>query len=362
MNKLHSIWAQKNLLTAMIPPLICVVLVGCFSGKLAEPTSEPVDESIPLKELVAQTLDQNARQRGLSVDVHGAWQVLHGILAYGDAFQVRTPEGNVSAVDYLREGGLLPGFRPAAGHKFGDRVGLKVRIEPREKVGQGHRDQWLAVLAQTGLGQDATIKSGSQVFTMRDWVNQAQWDTPPSFLEAEYSWTLIALAAYNDTQQRWQASDGNTYNIESLLKVEIDQNLVDSACGGTHRLIGIATALNKRKEEGAALTETWLAAQELVDQNIVLAKQNQNPDGSYSPMYMHRQGWTRDLGETLGTTGHVLEFLAIAADDETIKQPWVDRSVRRLCQVLQQCEGIDLECGALYHALHGLAEYYERIK
>ena len=55
------------------------------------------------------------------------------------------------------------------------------------------------------------------------------------------------------------------------------------------------------------------------------------------------------------------EFLAIAADEETLQSEWVQRSVRKLCDVLRQCRGIDLECGVLYHALHGLVEYQRRL-
>ena len=109
------------------------------------------------------------------------------------------------------------------------------------------------------------------------------------------------------------------------------------------------------------MTETWLAARQYLNEAIALARQNQNPDGTYSSSYLHRTGWTRDLGESIGTTGHGVEFLSMAAADETLRQPWVERSVRRLCDMLELCEGIDLECGVLYHALHGLALYEKRL-
>ena len=123
-----------------------------------------------------------------------------------------------------------------------------------------------------------------------------------------------------------------------------------------------AMSLNKRRSEGKPVVGVWADADAIVADAIRMARRNQNPDGSYSIAYLHRPGWTRDLGETLGTTGHVLEFLALAASDATLREPWVERSVRRLCQVLHECEQIDLECGVLYHALHGLAEYQRRIE
>jgi hypothetical protein len=151
------------------------------------------------------------------------------------------------------------------------------------------------------------------------------------------------------------------YAIEDLLASELQQSLRSSVCGGTHRLIGIAMSLKKRRSEGKPITGIWLEAETAIGQAIELARTNQNPDGSFSIAYLHRPGWTRDLGETLGTTGHVLEFLAFAAPEQTLREPWVERSVRRLCQVLDQCQDVDLECGVLYHALHGLSEYRSRI-
>ena len=56
----------------------------------------------------------------------------------------------------------------------------------------------------------------------------------------------------------------------------------------------------------------------------------------------------------------VMFDLALALDDETLKQPWMVRAVDRLCDLFRQTKNIDLECGSLYHATHGLMEYRER--
>lgn len=340
-----------------------ILLSGCPLSQTPTPPPVPKsDDTVALDTLVAQTLQTNLQRRGLSTDLHGAWQILHGILAYGNQFRIDTPQGEQPAVDYLLSGGSLSGFEPASGNLFGDppRPGLRMELQPSTKIGQGHRDQWLAVLVQSGVDESTQIKVGEKSYTIRDWINQAEYDVPLN-LEAEYSWTLIVLTAFDDTDHTWQARDGDSYSTELLLEAELEQELRGSVCGGTHRLIGLAMALQKRRAEGAPITGVWQRAQQKVNDSIELARQNQNPDGSYSVEYLHRPGWTRDLGESLGTTGHVLEFLAFAAPDETLRQPWVECSVRRLCQILQQCESVDLECGVLYHALHGLAVYQARI-
>ena len=316
----------------------------------------------PLAEMVSRTLKQNLSQRELASSTHGAWQVLHGILAYGSDFELQTPTGPQPALAYLLSGQTVGGFEAEQGDEFGTekRPGLRMAMQPSTKIGQGHRDQWLAVIAQSGLPLDTPIKGKTHTFTLEDWMRQAEFDVPRN-LEREFSWSLIALTSYRKTNHRWMGRDGSQYSTESLLGSELEQSLPNSVCGGTHRLIGMAMALNQRREEGQPITGVWADADMLIQGAIQLAKQNQNPDGSYSVAYLHRPGWTRDMGETLGSTGHVLEFLAIAAPTQTLSQPWVERSVRRLCNVLDQCSDVDLECGVLYHALHGLSEYQKRM-
>ena len=324
------------------------------------PTGNQSSESVA--SMVAETLRFEKQSRGLSTMVNGAWQIFHGVLAYGDEFEIDTPAGRQPALYYFNSGGTCAGFRPSAGNLIGDekRYGLRVEIEPSTKVGQGHRDQWLAVVAQAGMPLDATWVVDGETFLMSDWMRQAEFDVPLNY-EAEFSWTLIPLSFYRPTDYRWQARDGETYSTELLLESEVLRDLSASVCGGTHRLIGIAFAVRNRIGEGSPMSGIWADARSHLDASIELAKANQNPDGSYSTSYMHRTGWCSDLGEMLGTTGHVLEFLSVAATVETLRSEWVQRSVRKLCDVLHQCRGIDLECGVLYHALHALVEYERRI-
>jgi hypothetical protein len=53
----------------------------------------------------------------------------------------------------------------------------------------------------------------------------------------------------------------------------------------------------------------------------------------------------------------VLEFLTVALSDEQLVEPWVTRAVVKLLTVLEATEGMELDCGGLYHAMHGLEIY-----
>lgn len=353
---------------------------GCPSSGLVESTSvrsmpmaeRRPDDSSEMSELISRidrVLADNLNSRQLDVATHGAWQVLHGILAYGEGFEVRTPSGTKLAIEYLLQGNTLEGFRPqpgdllSPGNESGDPIsrGLRFAFEPSTKTGQGHRDQWMAVLAQSGITLETNIRVGNEEYQWRDVVRQTEYDIPLN-LEEEFSWTLIGLLAYRETDHRWVARDEREYSIELLLEVELSQSIESSVCGGTHRLDAIAVAVAKRQSENKPMTGVWARAGEQLQRSIADAKQNQNPDGSYSLAYMHRPGWARDLSEQLGTTGHVLEFIALAGDDSALRSSWVKRSAHRICDLLEQCREVDLECGVLYHAIHGLQEYRSRVK
>jgi hypothetical protein len=345
-------------IVALIP--LCL---GCPLATEPElPASIKLEDSEPLDTVIARTLESNLKGRSLSIETHGAWQILHAVLAYGSEFPVQTPSGSVATVPYLLEGGTMRGFEPLPGDSLGDppRIGLRMELQPVEKIGQGHRDYWLAILAQCGLPLETELTTPQRTYTFEDWLRQAEHDVPRN-LELEFTWTLMAQSLYRDSDHRWTARDGQQYTTADLLQSELAQSVAGSACGGMHRLTGIAMILNKRRSEGKPITGVWKEAEQQLAEFVEIARQNQNPDGSYSSAYLHRPGWTRDLGESLATTGHVLEFVTFAATDEQLTEPWVERTVRRLCQMLDQNLEIDLECGALYHALHALMEYRDRI-
>ncbi|NIP87240.1 MAG: ADP-ribosylation factor-directed GTPase activating protein isoform b, partial [Planctomycetales bacterium] len=117
----------------------------------------------------------------------------------------------------------------------GGRRGLIIVMEPGTKKGQGHDDQWLAIMAQCKLPIDQPIKFQGQTYQLRDVVQQVMWDAPRN---EEWSWTLIALSHYlADINAAWDASDGQLWTVEKIMQLEADEELSASACGGTHRLI-----------------------------------------------------------------------------------------------------------------------------
>lgn len=330
------------------------------SGPDGEASPADLASRHPLQVALDQALDAGFR-RGLSTLENGAWQVLHGVLAYGQACWVQTPEGQRRVIEHLQQGGQLRGWDPRPGDMLGEppRRGLRFEIEAGSLSGQGHADQWLAVLSQADLPPEAEFLIDGQVFSLEDALRQTLWDVPRN-LEQEFSWTVIAVTAYRPTDFRWIARDGANWSVERLVEMETAAAVETAACGGTHRLIGLAMTLQRRRDEGKTLSGAWQAAEQRVQGAIDAARSFQNDDGSFATTFLHGFGWSPDMADVLRTTGHVLEFLAIAGDEATLRSDWVEAAAWNLCRVLSLTEAVSLECGALYHALHGVLLYRQR--
>lgn len=302
--------------------------------------------------------------RRLDAGVHGAWQVVHGILAFGPDFPLVHDSEESSALDYLLDGGRLTGWilRPGT-------PGPLAVVEPGSTMGQGHPDQWLGYLSQCGVangrGQGlpltTPLRAGSRDYTLADLLARAQRDIRPG---QEATWTLMALATWLPPDATWKAGDGAAWSVERVVGMEADADIFSAACGGAHRLYGLACALDARRRSGAGPAgedSGWAAAEAVLEDCIERARQFQQADGSFSVHSFERPGTSPDVFARLGATGHVFEVLAVSLDDERLAEPWVTRAAERLTTLLEQTADVDVECGALYHSCHGLAIYRQRI-
>lgn len=324
-------------------------------------TSTASTESAPLKQTIETTLRNNLEKRELSAERNGAWQVIHGAVAYGDDLTMMVDGKQVKAIEFLLSGGTMNGWEIQAGPVLPatKRPGILARVEAGSYIGQGHPDQWLGYFSQIPLALDRKITINEQTLALEDWARQAQWDVPKNPFK-EYSWTLIALTNFFPNETEWQASDGKTWTLEPLVRFEAQQDLSDSPCGGMHRLMGLAHAVRYRKKQNGLFDEGWGMAKKVVEASVDSARKFQNSDGSFSTNYSARPGNTSDLSSSISATGHTFEFLAYALEDRELAQPWMEKAAERLCAMLKAGEGIDLECGGAYHAIAGLKLYHHR--
>lgn len=320
------------------------------------------DRRSQLLRRIDRALTAGKTDRRLNTEQNAAWQIFHGVIPYGQDLLIDTPEGTFPAVEFAFQGGLINGFELMPGDFLprAQRQGLKARLEPGSYESQGHVDQWLAIFAMAEIPSATPITLGETQFTVEDLARQAQYDVTNNLLD-EYGWTLIGLTYYFPDEPRWPASGGVDVSWEVMVEQELATNINLGACGGTHQLAGVVRALQAKERLGLADSPTWTLAQDVVAEQLELAKQGRGSTGSFSSYYFDGPSKTADLSAQLASAGHLFEFATIACTDDELRAPWVTVATERLCDLLERTAAIDLDCGAYYHALHGLKLYRKRI-
>ena len=363
----HRLQVVRPVVFSVLAMLAVCLAAGC-GQRIAGSTSEdagadamapPIDRRGLCRRIDA-VLAHARDDRRLDASVHGAWQVVHGILAFGRDFPLRHDGRESAAVEYLLDGGRLTGWLLRAGSP-----GVVAVVEEGSTTGQGHPNQWLGYLSQCGrqgLPRDTKLMVGNKAFTVNDLLVQAQADIRPG---QEATWTLMALSAYLPADATWTAGDGTKWTTEKVVQMEADADVLTAACGGAHRLYGLVAALkNYRAATGRTpdqLAGGWASAADVIDECIDRARRFQQADGSFSIHSFERPGTSADVFARLSATGHIFEVLSLALDDERLAEPWVTRAADRLVTLLEQTADVDVECGCLYHAAHGLLLYRDRV-
>lgn len=319
-------------------------------GTAAAANAAPIDEQ-QLKQRLDDAIAFTQR-RYLNADQNNAWQIVHGILAFGPDLKMHANGQLVSALDFFFKGGKVNGWTLRPGDH-----GLEAVLEAGTKAGQGHEDQWLGYMSQLGLPPDQPIVVGDRTFKLSDLITQAQWDIYPGM---EATWTLMGLTSYLPLDTRWTAKDGQEWTIDRVVAQEAAQNLNESPCGGSHRMYGLALAMNQYLAQGNKPQGAWLAAEKKIAQAIADARQYQQPNGLFSTSYFARSGNSPDIALQMNTSGHVFEFLAMATSDQQLREPWMTRAASALCGLFEETKEMSVECASLYHGAHGLIVYRQR--
>ncbi len=305
-----------------------------------------------LKSRLEQAIESVQRRDVLAT--HGFWTVFHGILGLGPNLTLLQENNQrVKALDYIRSGGELRGLNfPITPY------GLDVQTGP-QFVGQGHQDQFVAEMIQWGIKPDAPFRVQNKDFTFMDFVRHSQMIARTTS-DQELSWTIIVVGQHLGTDISWTNSHGEKLHYLDMIRYELKQPMDPAACGGTHRLFGLAWAYYLHLERGGKVDGVWKEVEERLNQHVDLSKRYQNSDGSFSTSFYRGRGNENDTQLRLNTTGHILEWLAFWLPEEQLKAGWVEDAVNTLCQMLLDAQSQAVESGSLYHAVHGLIIYYSR--
>ncbi len=278
------------------------------------------------------------------------WSIMHGLIAYGDKTQIIVQGQSVDAVEYLCSNGIGNGMRLMYldNGKLATRQGQGV---------QGHEGQLLAMLAQSSVPPTYPISIEGNKFTVADLI---EYEKRGCRSHSELTFKLISLAYYLDPEAAWTNEKGESWSMARLITEELQAPVNEGACGGTHRLSSLCYAVEQKLKSGQPLDGPWLAAAQAVDGYVELTWKNQNPDGSFSTDWFKGPGADPDSRRRLYTTGHILEWLALALPAERMDDPRVTAAVDYLLNLMLRAPGYELDVGPRGHALHALAMYEKK--
>ncbi len=279
------------------------------------------------------------------------WTIMHGLLPFGQQSQVTYQGKQYRAVDYLCSNAIGNDTRMlylAGNDTFGVSVGPGV---------QGHEGQFLAMLAQSDVALSQPININGKRFTVADLV---EYEKQSCKQNTELTFKLIGLSHYLDSDEIWKNTSGQSWNIERLIYEELKQPINGAACGGTHRLMGLSYAINRRTKQDRPVNGQWGRAQKFIAEYQEYAMRYRNPDGSFSTNWFVTVEAEQDPKKRLYTTGHIIEWLSFSLPQKKLNDARLQESVDYLLKLMLNAEALDLEIGPKGHALHALRIYEER--
>ncbi|QDU91770.1 hypothetical protein Pla175_52010 [Pirellulimonas nuda] len=286
---------------------------------------------------------------------HDPWQVMHGMLAYELHSKILDggPTGSpITSIGYLCYN------KPCKGKTMLS-VNADGELDVRVGVGlQGHKGQFLAMLAQSNVSPEYPIRVDGQEFTIADLIRSEQRSC---FSRTELSFKLMALMHYLPSDATWVNENGEQWDIPKLIADERTQKIRGAACGGTHRLMGLGLAVRKRALRGEPMDGEWGQAAKFVESYQNYCFRLQNSDGSMSTEWFRGPGEEDDIDRRIRTTGHQVELLAATLPDEKLEYYRTVRAVTYLTNLLATNTKHEWEEGTLCHALHALVVYDRRV-
>ncbi len=288
---------------------------------------------------------------------HSFWTIFHGILGNGFSIPLTNPVNmeKVNAIDYIARGGELRGlqFLPTE-------YGLDVRIGPLFE-GQGHQDQFVAEMIQWGMPLDRTIKVNNKDYPFEAFVRHSKMFARTT-KNQELSWAVLIMGQCYGTDHSWTNGAGEKLHVEDVVRYELDQPIETAACGGTHRLFGLTWVYHLYRNKGGKKEGVWKDCADKIQHYVKRAKEDQSKaDGSFSTDYFKSKAHAPETDLRIGTTGHILEWLALALPDEELQAPWVQDAVNALALMILESQQAPVDGGSLYHATHGLHIYHTRV-
>ena len=317
---------------------------------LDEPSMSP--ELRDLQQRVRRCLAHYYFRRPKNAQQHSPWCIMHGIVGFGVDATVLADHRRMNAISWLCTNQRCQGVQlmyPSPNAELGLRSGPGY---------QGHDGQLLCVLAMARVAADYPLRVGKTQRTVADLVQLEQQSCRP---QSELSFKLVGLAHYVDTPTTWSSTDGQQWDLERMVREELAQPINGVACGGTHRLMGLSYAVQKRRQEERPITGQWWRAEKFLTDYHTYTLQLQNADGSFSTSWFRGRGNSGGAPRKLNTTGHILEWLVYSLPRDRLTDPSIIRAVSFLTDMMWSNRNQQWKIGPEGHAIRALALYDEYV-
>ncbi|HLJ12847.1 MAG TPA: hypothetical protein VKU82_16745 [Planctomycetaceae bacterium] len=342
------------------------VLIGIAAAARADEGSKGSDEPSAKPESVASPSDPLAAQveqaiqatslRRLTAGVHTPWQVVHGILAQRwelSLLKKEHPGEELNAIEWITSGVTFDGEPLWEATPYGGRG----HPFTRPYAFEGHPTQFMGYMTMANIPLEYEVKTPTKVITIGDIIKDAKMQIHQG---VEITWTLWALAHYEEPDAQWFNAAGEPWSIERLVRMQIDEPVTTGACGGCHGLFALAYARNMYISTGKPLRGVWFEADQKIKRYILEAQILQNADGSFSANHFNGPGYSEDFATRIATSGHQLEWLMIALPQSKLKEEWVRKGVANIARDLMKHRYDPSDCGPLFHGMHALVVYRQR--
>lgn len=319
-----------------------------------QPAQTAADD--PLVKLVDEAIEIT-KKRHLDFQQHTPWQILHGLLALRENYVLKDGDQMVNAIEWISNKGTFRGqhwFQATPhGAKAHPYNGTPYDFE-------GHVNQTLAIIAMCNLPLDHEFKvAGGQTVTMTDMINHAKMTVNS---QEEITWTLWFLTHYVDQDEQWTNIHRQPWSMETLVRMQSRFDPNRSPCGGCHGLFAMAYARNAYLQKHGQLRGAWLEADQRLQQYVAAARAMQNRDGSFATEFFRARGFSYEFNERIKSSGHMIEWLMMALPRRQLDDQWVRLGVQTLANDLIRNASQPADCGPLYHALHALVLYKQRVQ
>lgn len=324
---------------------------------IATPPAEKPAPTDPLLAQVDEAIKVTSR-RYLDASGHTPWQMVHGLLALRENFEIKVEGKKVNGLEWISNGPVYRGTPWFEKTQYGGRA---QPYNGTPYVFEGHPNQFIGYMTLCNLPLEHKFKTtGEETITVADIINNAKMEVREG---DDNTWTLWALAHYLGPDARWVNKYNQEWSVERLVQLETYAVVTRAPCGGCHGLFALAYARNGYIQSNKGpLRGVWLEADMKVKRYVAEAKAWQNSDGSFSANSFKGPGYSPDFEKRVNTSGHILEFLMGALTQKQIEEEWIRRAVQAISRDLIENRKAALsDVGGMYHAVDSLVIYRDRI-